>query len=766
MSEESNYISEISPITKLTESNPNCGSFSTDGKLNRELGYRYSWRLSKELSPVIVTWNDDHFWVLGIPDRSLPKLEDYARALDAVQRDLARDLGDRMLKVTEVLTQKYEDMPPGAIADLAVTILRQSRHFGRSFTPVYEEKGVSVYRHADYWSELFFVENCLYPALVITPTSKIVYQKNIIHFHRDYCSNIELESFLMDNLKVIPTDSNSQASIVSIVGKLAEHRERLKALAKGTATLEALKSAPDDELVVAVHFTGDKKEFHYPLSALSPSVNPTTAKRLNIDYGKFLKLTKISYQNRAKLIQEYKQSATKILNKYGLNLNKVLYASIGRINNSVNSFRLFDVDLDDTPILFGDEHKGVYGKIIKGLKTGGFYRRHEDFTDRDRKIRISILKIGTREKFQFKPDLIEIHVVSSLASYGFQSEVIAKRTVEVENSSDESDRAQVEQGIFKLLEIPTDIIFAILPTSDRDNSGDDEDSFYRLISNRILKEGKAVQAIYQDTIEQITRNDASRNNALYNIIPGILAKLGNLPYILAEPLDIADYFIGLDVSKVAKKNGQGSQNVCAGVRVYDRRGEFIRCELDPSAIEGEEINKRILDKFLPIKDLQNKRVLIYRDGRFRGKETEHLLNRAQAIGSEFILVECVKSKIPRLYVSTYDPTEEKGKQYTLSQPPQGLWFQVSNRELILVTTRVSESVGVPRPIRLKIIPQDGQNIDLNQLVAATLKLTLLHHGSLKSTRLPIPTFGADRIAYRALFGSFPTILDNDRQWWL
>jgi hypothetical protein len=576
--------------------------------------------ISKELSPAIVTWNDDRFWVLGIPGQSLPKLEDYARALDTVQRDLARDLGDRVFEVTAVLPQKYEHLPPGAIADLAVTILRQFRHFGRSFTPVYEEKGVSVYRHADYWSELFFVENCLYPALVITPTSKIVYQKNIIHFHRDYCSNIELESFLMDNLKVILTDSNSQASIVSIVGKLAEHRERLKALAKRTATLEALKSAPDDELVVAVHFTGDKKEFHYPLSALSPSVNPTTAKRLNIDYGKFLKLTKISYQNRAKIIQEYKQSATKILNKYGLNLNKVLYASIGRINNSVNSFRLFDVDLDDTPILFGDGHKGVYGKIIKGLKTGGFYRRHEDFTDRDRKIRISILKIGTREKFQFKPDLIEIHVVSSLASYGFQSEVIAKRTVEVENSSDESDRAQVEQGIFKLLEIPTDIIFAILPTSDRDNSGD--------------------------------------------------------------------------------------------------------------------------------------------------KETEHLLNRAQAIGSEFILVECVKSKIPRLYVSTYDPTEQKGKQYTLSQPPQGLWFQVSNRELILVTTRVSESVGVPRPIRLKIIPQDGQNIDLNQLVAATLKLTLLHHGSLKSTRLPIPTFGADRIAYRALFGSFPTILDNDRQWWL
>ena len=57
-------------------------------------------------------------------------------------------------------------------------------------------------------------------------------------------------------------------------------------------------------------------------------------------------------------------------------------------------------------------------------------------------------------------------------------------------------------------------------------------------------------------------------------------------------------------------------------------------------------------------------------------------------------------------------------------------------------------------------------MSLSKLVEATLKLTLLHHGSLKTPGLPIPIFGADRIAYRVLLGNAPTILDGDRQWWL
>lgn len=64
------------------------------------------------------------------------------------------------------------------------------------------------------------------------------------------------------------------------------------------------------------------------------------------------------------------------------------------------------------------------------------------------------------------------------------------------------------------------------------------------------------------------------------MIPGILAKLGNLPFVLAEPLEIADYFIGLDISRSPKERLPGTLNACASVRLYGQRGEFLRYRLE------------------------------------------------------------------------------------------------------------------------------------------------------------------------------------------
>lgn len=70
-----------------------------------------------------------------------------------------------------------------------------------------------------------------------------------------------------------------------------------------------------------------------------------------------------------------------------------------------------------------------------------------------------------------------------------------------------------------------------------------------------------------------------------------------------------------------------------------------------------------------------------------------------------------------------------------------------------------------RPLRLKI-REEGISASIETLVDTTLKLTLLHHGSLKDPRLPIPLFGADRIAYRRLQGIYPGALEGDKQYWL
>jgi len=209
-----------------------------------------------------------------------------------------------------------------------------------------------------------------------------------------------------------------------------------------------------------------------------------------------------------------------------------------------------------------------------------------------------------------------------------------------------------------------------------------------------LRRGIASQVIYADTLESV-----DSRNILNSVIPGILGKLGNLPFVLAQPLEIADYIIGLDVSRVAKAKLPGTLNACAAsIRLYGRQGEFIRYQLEDALIEGEEIPRRILESLLPVAELRNKTVLIYRDGSFRGQEVHNLVEWAKAIGANFILVDCLKSGNPRLY------NFSKINQ-TISAPTQGLALRISSREAIVVTTRVHLSVGLARPLRL--IPSCG-----------------------------------------------------------
>jgi argonaute-like protein implicated in RNA metabolism and viral defense len=197
-------------------------------------------------------------------------------------------------------------------------------------------------------------------------------------------------------------------------------------------------------------------------------------------------------------------------------------------------------------------------------------------------------------------------------------------------------------------------------------------------------------------------------------------------------------------------------NACASVRLYGKQGEFIRYQLEDDLIAGEELPPTLLERLLPAAKLRNKTVLIYRDGSFVGKEVDYLVKRAIAIGSRFILVECKKSGVPRLY-----NLSEK----VVMAPAQGLALRLSSREAIVVTTKVPDKVGLARPLRLTV-HEEGHQASIEQVVETTLKLTLLHHGALKEPRLPMPLYGSDRMAYLRLQGIRPSVMEGDRQFWL
>lgn len=735
VSQTSTFLSEVFP---LTIAQPNWCCFRLTPDINKEDGNRLSFHLSRNLTGMVVVWHehDRYFYALGMPNISMPTQKGWQDILENIQETLT-DFGDRYYSIELVQSQ----LTPAILSQMAFQVLRKTKI--RPSDPVASDNKVDVRRELEFWAETIEIQGKLQPALALTIHSSILYRGNLEDFYQNHPNKQNPEELLKE-LKVRDIDSNSYSTITRLVGTVGQHRERLIKRATREISKQALRVAPDDQPLVTVQFK-NRESRDYPIALLRPVVTPETSNSFDVDYGKLHRATKISHKDRTVLLASYRQKAETALATYGFQLERSI--------NSRNHEALFwqsPKKLDETPLLFGKGFIGKRGEVLKGLseRTGGVYCRHANYRDRSSVIRISALKIC-----DFTVNSFLDSVQQRLSSYGFNSEIVTKKPVVISNLKGADARAELERAINETIEVPTDIVLTFLPQSDRKTDDEEGGSLYHRIYSKLMRRGIASQVIYADTLSSV-----DYRQILNQVIPGMLAKLGNLPFVLAEPLEIADYFVGLDISRKAKQRLPGTRNACASVRLYGKQGEFIRYQLeDDSTLEGEEISQKFLETLLRESELKGKTVLIYRDGAFRGKEAENLRAWAKAIGAQFILVECRKSYNPRLY---------NLNQKIVSAPEKGLALRFSFREAILVTTKVSERVGLARPLRLTV-REEGHQVSIEDVLETTLKLTLLHHGALQTPRLPMPLYGADSIAYLRLKGiNFSGILEGDRQFWL
>jgi hypothetical protein len=641
----------LAEIFLLNIPQPNLICFRLTPRVDTEIGNRLIWRFSQKFPDIIVIFADGNFWVLAKPEQPMPSLDEWRKALTEIQEDLKKDIGDRYYSIQWV---SQPQISADILSELAIRILKIRRAFSCFSIPFNK---VEVRREAKFWAEAIEIKNISHPAIAITIRSSFVFKGKLSDFYENHPYRQNPRDLLI-GLNVRDIEKNSSATIVDIEGTVGEREEELLKY-KPTSTSEiAIREAPRDQPVVLVQFGKNKKRYPYAMAALTPCITEDTAKRFDVNYGDLLKEAKIPYQERQNSLASYKKEAALALSIYGFVLSETCINS-GKSGNCSELFLPLKFKLEDTQLLFGKDKSGQNfisrrGDVLKGLSQGGVYRRQSQYEDKATPIRITALKLC-----DFKVDPFIREVQQRLKRYGFESIIVHRVGVSVSSSSVSDDREKVEQAINELMAIPTDIVLTFLPESDRHADNSDDGSFYSFISSRLLRREIASQVIYEDTL----KNTSNYGNILHQVIPGILAKLGNLPFILAEPLEIADYFIGFDISRISKKKGFGSRNVCASVRLYDKRGEFIRYRLEDALTEGETIDKRTLERFLPSAELRQKTVVIYRDGRFCGDEIKNLRERAKVIGSKFILVECVKSQIPRLY---------KFQQSVVTAPTKGL----------------------------------------------------------------------------------------------
>lgn len=719
-----NYISTILEVSFSSQPRVTC--LQTNSTLSIQQGRKIASQFSGRNYAVKGIYCQGYFWVICLPNNTSSQA-DWQEQFSAIAHKLRSEFGQLDLTLTEISI----DVPPiNVISQLARQILspkaKEQPH------TVLQESFYQIYRELDIVPETIFPEKAgiaLNWKTHIKPTETL----------KDYWIRNNKDQNTLLNLDVRNRFANHRIGMIdSILGTCETERDRLLSYDLIPNTRRLIENSDNEDLVVSVKDKNQGNYSDYVISGLELNINPNNCQLVGLNnYEQYRKQAKIELREWETLLDKGKQLAQNTLSDWGIEVSSNYVNS--RENDEIFfcTSKLKEIDLE-----FGNQKIYSRTQIKKGLKQGGVFSRHSNFPQ-GKPINVVALRLCEDKANDYLNSL-----GYALEEIGFKIKLVKPIPLPVSGKMSEEDVATIDRELESAIALNPDLFLTILPTGDKQLDDTSQGSYYHHISQQLLKQGIPSQMV---TVENLNNSHIINNIAL-----GILAKLGNLPFVLKEPLKVADCFLGLDVARFRKSKGNGTQNACACVRVYGSKGEFIKYYLEQDYLEGEEISPRILRKFTPEKELANKTVLVFRDGRFRGEELSFLTERGEAINTKFIFVEITKNRTTRLF--NYQGS-------SLQIPDRYLLFRHSNTEATVVTTQPPQKVGIASPIRITI-RQEGIVPPFRDVLDATLKLCLLHHGSYQEPKLPVPIYASDRIGYKTLKGLYHTNPQGDCQWWL
>lgn len=549
------------------------------------------------------------------------------------------------------------------------------------------------------------------PAVSISLYSRMVYKQSCAEYARQVGENKLIGLLVGDKF------SNFKGEVSGIVGQLGTERKRLLKLTKRKESIELISKAPDTEIVVSVK-NGHSQPYDYVLSGLRIIPRMEDLRQFGIDGSKALATLRLEPSYRAKIVGEV---ADMISDPY-----------LERAYNSGKKPNLFMITPYSTDILMGNGRTVVYDEksLMPNLKRNGLYKVANKFQG-GALLHIGILDILGSANSPFLDNL-----QSQLKSLGFSIQIVGK----VQTNS--GSRLEIDKAVTKLEQYSPDILLAFLP--DQYDEDDEDSTYFHLKS---LSVGRSLPS------QVVEKSTQTKPYTIGNIVMGVLGKTGNIPYVLAEPLDFADIVVGIDIARGKKKNLPGSVNATAITRIYLNNGEFLEYAIHDAPLEGETIPPDVLQSMFPVSIFSGKRVVIHRDGYFRGTEKQALLAWAKQIDAQFHLVEVIKSGSPRMY--------RTGKEGA-GQPSKGSAFLLTRTEAILVSSLPPFANSTPQPLRIRT----ESSLTIEQALQSVLAMSTLHYGSLRPPRLPVTIHYSDKIAGMALKGIKPKNLEGNIPFWL
>ncbi len=563
------------------------------------------------------------------------------------------------------------------------------------------------------------------PAVSISISSRLVLKQDL----KTYAARVKPEQII--GLQVADKTSTLKGELTEIVGTLATERPRLLSLTQREEMQTLLTSAPDTELVVTIS-TG-RNDYDYAVGALRIILYLEYLHRFGINSKKTLAALRIEPELRAGMVKD----VSAVMTETGY---------VDRAYNSLRYVHLFRTNPYTAAVKFGNGSTAPYNEqtIISDLRAKRLYRIADKFKGGNP------IKVGILTALENQPHAdFWGRVKGGLQSLGFEVQKLGEVAVK------EASRAELDNIVSQFQSQEPDILVAFFP-DDYADEDDDETAYYHFKSLTIGR-GIPSQVIEGSTLE----NEKAVPSSVNNIVLGILGKTGNIPYVLAKPLTFADVVVGIDIARDKKKRLAGSMNATAIARIYLSDGEFIQYVIHDAPLEGETIPTSVLQALFPVNEFAGKRVVIQRDGYFRGDEKRALLDWAAKIGATFYLVEVIKTGSPRIYGLRNKQVEGKQESFAV-QPQKGNAFVFSPTEAILVSSLPPFKSATPQPLRIRT----EAPLSIEQAIESVLAMTNLHYGSVRSPRLPVTIHYSDKIAYLALRGIKPKNLEGKIPFWL
>ena len=566
------------------------------------------------------------------------------------------------------------------------------------------------------------------PAISLSISSNIIYKKDL----KAYAATLQDPQELL-GIWVLVKEQGFKGEIVHFVGLMKHHRKRLLAISSDQRMQPFLRDAPEDEWVVKIRH--GQNHYDYPVSTLKVILKTGYLSKFGVNTKKALNAFRISPKDRFKMIRELRVQ----LSQFHGTKDKFFYSS-----RTYPKGFLRGADVGFKPIVQVGNNQTCSDKgVFQYLQKYGLYKRRTETISMgviDARPPPSMGVIDAR-----RPPIPE-------TSFGNQvKEILSELGVRLKSVGREQitilSRSGLEKAIDRLQEKEPDVIVAIFPDS-KESDEDSDDWFYGHFKSLTVGRNIAGQVIYHSTL--------NTQYALWNVALGLLGKTGNIPFVLADPLPYADLVVGIDIARERKQNLAGSMNVAATARIYFNNGELLQYAIHDAPLEGETLPDTVLHSLFPADRFAGKRVVIHRDGPFRGNEKQALYRLAKELGATFYLVEIRKSGAPRIYRA------HNGSKTDIRQPEKGTAFKLNAREALLVSSLPPFRTATPQPLYIRT----EAPFTIEQAIHSVLSLTLLHYGSLRQPKLPVTIHYSDRIGYLALRGIKPKDLEGNIPFWL